>query len=117
MRCSHARIASPSRGRGVTVPRSPSCEWILDGRKRDDLTRWLHDDVIPRMEGRILRFDTRAALEWGALQAELEAEGRRMPWRDSVIAATVRRHAFRLATRNVKDFRHAGIDVVNPFEG
>jgi predicted nucleic acid-binding protein len=91
-------------------------ERLPEGRKREDLTRWLHDDVIPRMEGRILRFDTRTALAWGALQAELEAGGRRMPWRDSVIAATVRRHALVLATRNVRDFRHAGIDVVNPFE-
>jgi predicted nucleic acid-binding protein len=39
-----------------------------------------------------------------------------MPWRDSVIAATARRHALAIATRNVKDYKHAGVDVVNPFD-
>lgn len=85
------------------------------GKKRHELTRWLHDGVIPRMEGRILRFDTRVALEWGNLQASLETSGRSMPWRDSVIAATARRHGLALATRNVKDFRRAGLELVNPF--
>lgn len=37
-------------------------------------------------------------------------------WRDSVIAATARRHALAIATRNVKDYKHAGVDVVNPFD-
>ena len=68
------------------------------------------------MEGRILRFDTRVALVWGQLQAELESAGTPMPWRDSVIAATTRRHDLSLATRNVKDYRRAGIELVNPFD-
>jgi predicted nucleic acid-binding protein len=63
-----------------------------------------------------LRFDTRVAVERGALQAALESRGRRMPWRDSVIAATARRHALAIATRNVKDYKYAGVDVVNPFD-
>jgi predicted nucleic acid-binding protein len=95
-------------------------EWgiqrLAQGKKRRDLTGWLHDTIIPRMEGRILRFDTRVALVWGQLQAELESAGTRMPWRDSVIAATTRRHDLSLATRNVKDFRKAGIELVNPFD-
>ena len=87
---------------------------LPNGKKRRDLTQWLRANVIPRMEGRILRFDTRVALEWGLLQATLEGAGRRMPWRDSVIAATARRHGLALVTRNVKDYRHAELDLVNP---
>lgn len=86
------------------------------GKKRQDLMRWLHDKVIPRMEGRILRFDTRVALEWGVLQAQLDARGQRMPWRDSVVAATARRHDLAVVTRNVKDYKHAALELVNPFE-
>lgn len=89
---------------------------LTPGKKRRDLTAWLHDTIIPRMEGRILRFDTRVALVWGELQAELESAGTPMPWRDSVIAATTRRHDLALATRNVKDYRKAGIELVNPFD-
>ena len=89
---------------------------LASGRKRTELAAWLHDKVIQRFDSRILRFDTRVAIEWGALQASLESRGRRMPWRDSVIAATARRHALAIATRNVKDYKHAGVDVVNPFD-
>jgi predicted nucleic acid-binding protein len=88
---------------------------LPSGKKRRDLASWLRDGVIASMEGRILRFDTRVALEWGALQAQLEAKGRPMPWRDSVIAATARRHALVLATRNAKDYRHATVEVKDPF--
>ena len=89
---------------------------LVNGKKRRELAAWLHDTVIPRMEGRILRFDTRVALEWGELQAKLESLGKPMPWRDSVIAATARRHGLSLVTRNLKDYKNGGIDVVNPFE-
>ena len=91
-------------------------ERLASGKKRRDLVTWLHGSVIPRMEGRILRFDTRVALEWGALQAKLDTRGQRMPWRDSAIAATARRHTLAVATRNVKDYRYAAVDLVNPFE-
>ncbi len=89
---------------------------LAAGKKRSDLAAWLHDKVIPRFDARILRFDTRVAVEWGALQAALESRGRRMPWRDSVIAATARRHALTVVTRNIKDYKHAGVDVINPFD-
>ena len=89
---------------------------LAAGRKRTELAAWLHDKVIPRFDARILRFDTRVAVEWGTLQASLESRGRRMPRRDSAIAATARRHALTIATRNVKDYKHAGVDVVNPFD-
>ena len=90
-------------------------ERLAAGKRRRALTQWLHEQVIPRMEGRILRFDTRVALVWGQLQARLEANGKPMPWRDSVIAATALRHDLAVATRNKRDYEHAGLDVVNPF--
>jgi predicted nucleic acid-binding protein len=90
-------------------------ERLADGKKRRALVQWLHTKVIPRMEGRILRFDTRVALTWGELQARLEARGKVMPWRDSVIAATSLRHGLVVATRNERDYQHAGLDLVNPF--
>jgi predicted nucleic acid-binding protein len=88
---------------------------LANGKKRRDLVQWLHAKVIPRMEGRILRFDTRVALTWGELQARLETSGRLMPWRDSVIAATALRHGLVVATRNERDYKHARLDLLNPF--
>jgi predicted nucleic acid-binding protein len=94
--------------------------WGIDrlaiGKKRRDLDQWLHQRVLPKLEGRILRFDTRVALSWGELQAQLEAKGTPMPWRDSVIAATARRHDLAVATRNHRDYANSDVELVNPFE-
>ena len=38
-----------------------------------------------------------------------------MPLLDSLIAATALRYGFTVATRNVRHFELAGVDVVDPF--
>jgi toxin FitB len=38
-----------------------------------------------------------------------------MPIKDSLIAATALVHDITVATRNVRDFRKAGVKIVNPF--
>jgi toxin FitB len=35
---------------------------------------------------------------------------------DVMIAATARLHGMTVATRNEKDFRHLGVDIINPFK-
>ena len=35
---------------------------------------------------------------------------------DAMIAATARVHGLTVATRNEKDFKHLGVNVVNPFK-
>lgn len=50
--------------------------------------------------------------------AELAADYRALhdtPFEDSIIAATAKVHNLTLATRNVRDFDHTGIAVVNPW--
>lgn len=39
-----------------------------------------------------------------------------MSVKDSLIAATALAHDVAVATRNIADFRHAGVRLVNPFE-
>ena len=68
------------------------------------------------LKGRILAFNTRIALEWGRLVAEMEARGHRMPVVDSQLAATARRHGLTVVTNNLADFRHSGVKVLNPFD-
>ena len=50
--------------------------------------------------------------EWSRLMAgkSIALEG------DAVIAATARVHGFTVATRDEKDFRHLGVEIVNPFK-
>lgn len=39
-----------------------------------------------------------------------------MPRKDRMIAATALSHGMTVATRNLRDFREAGVKVVNPLE-
>jgi hypothetical protein len=49
------------------------------------------------------------------VQADAEKSGRRLPVIDSLIAATARCHGLTIATRNIDDFRHCKIPVLNPW--
>lgn len=66
--------------------------------------------------GRILPFDAHAAVEYAALVAGGEAEGRTASMADAQIAAICRSHAAPIATRNVRDFAFPGVEVINPWE-
>jgi predicted nucleic acid-binding protein len=82
------------------------------GRRRRALIEWF-DDAIRAIH--VLDIDAITAAEWAVLLAELRRKGRAMPVKDSLIAATARQHSLTVATRNVTDYRYAGVKVVNPF--
>lgn len=65
---------------------------------------------------RVLPFDQRAALRFGAVRAAREAVGRPISVMDAMIAAICSVHGAALATRNVRDFDDLDLDLANPFE-
>lgn len=85
------------------------------GRRRDRLSAWLADELPARFEGRILDIDRRVADEWGVVVVHSEGTGIPMGTLDAFLAATARAHTLTLVTRDVGDFRSAGIDVLNPW--
>ncbi|QDV77768.1 type II toxin-antitoxin system VapC family toxin [Botrimarina mediterranea] len=82
------------------------------GRKRTKLVRWFEEGVerFP-----VIDFDGDTASVWAALLAKLRHSGSAMPIKDSLIAASAKRHNLMVATRNVADFQRASVKIVNPF--
>jgi predicted nucleic acid-binding protein len=82
------------------------------GKKRQYLERWFQD-VVGCI--RCLSWDAAVGLRWSLLLVELQASGQTMPVKDSLIAASALHHGLMVATRNVGDFRKAGVKVFNPY--
>jgi len=86
------------------------------GGQRARLARWLSRDVVERFSGRILFVDAEVALTWGRMQAEAERQGRPLSTVDSLIAATGIARDFVVVTRNTKDMRATGAEILDPWE-
>jgi predicted nucleic acid-binding protein len=82
------------------------------GKRRAALDAWFGQRV-ERMV--CLSWDAATALRWAALLAKLRAKGQAMPLKDSMIAASALIHDLTVATRNVPDFKKAGVRLVDPF--
>lgn len=83
--------------------------------RRRKLEKWL-ESLLVRFEDTIVAVDTNVTLSWGEMIAQLDKVGRPMPALDSLIAASARYHQLVLATRNTFDFKHAGIQLFNPWQ-
>jgi predicted nucleic acid-binding protein len=81
------------------------------GRRRSRLERWFEDGV-QRLQ--CIPWEASTGLRWAELLARLRAEGRAMPIKDSLIAATALAHDLAVVTLNRRDFDAAGVMVVDP---
>lgn len=68
-----------------------------------------------RFAGRIFGLTEEAALAYGEIMGEAVLQGRPMAAPDGMIAAIARVNGGRLATRNIKDFEGAGLDLISPW--
>ena len=75
------------------------------------LDLWLRD--LSTVYGdRVLPVDHLVADEWGRIRARA---ARSLPVVDSLLAATARVHGLTLVTRNDKDFRDLGVQLLRPY--
>jgi len=75
------------------------------------LRAWMHGQLMPRFEGRILPVDAAVALRAAALHIPDPR-----PERDAFIAATALVHGMAVVTRKVADFESTGVETVNPWK-
>ncbi len=90
-------------------------EKLPDSKKKNELNRWVKDDLKRRFKNRILNINIKAANKWGEILATAEKNGRPLPAIDSLIAATARVHDLSVVTRNTQDMEGSGVDLINPW--
>ena len=89
---------------------------LADGSRRRSLAQRFDRFVADGFEQRVLDFHRRAALDYGEVMSRRRAMGRPLTALDGQIAAVACVNHLAVATRNVRDFEHCDIDLVNPFE-
>lgn len=79
-----------------------------DPFKAEFLEDWLGQALFSH---RVLPMDAKAFRVWARLKHRLS----RSLLEDAMIAATAEVHGLMVVTRNVRDFRKLGVEVLNPF--
>ena len=80
-------------------------------RRRDRLEQWFQEG-IERIH--CIPWEAATGLRWAELLASLRANGRAMPIKDSLIAATALAHDLAIATLNRREFEAAPITLIDP---
>ena len=85
------------------------------GRRRRLLEERFERYIDVAFPSRVLHFDEAAARVFGEIKAYRRKIGRPLGDFDGQIAAIARVHGYGLATRNLDDFEHCLVDLIDPF--
>ncbi|WP_420438515.1 PIN domain-containing protein [Candidatus Poriferisodalis sp.] len=85
------------------------------GARREAVSAAIDALVREDFAGRILPFDSDAAVAYATLAARRRAAGRPVAQADAQIAAIAAVNAMAVVTRNTADFVDTGVDIVNPW--
>ena len=88
---------------------------LATGKRRNALLRWIETGIKADFAGRILSVDTAVMERWAELQIATQKAGRSLPLIESLLAATALAHGLTLATRNLTDFKSAGVPLLDPW--
>jgi predicted nucleic acid-binding protein len=86
------------------------------GKRRTERIMWAEQMFAEDFPGRILPFEQRAAAHYADILSSRGSWGRRIDTIDAQIAAVARATGMAVVTRNVRDFQHCGIDLINPWD-
>jgi len=89
-------------------------ERLAGGRGKDRL-RAVADEVFAAFSDYVLPFDAAAAVHYARLARHRDEAGLPIAAFDAQIAAICRARGAVLATRNIKDFRETGVEVIDPW--
>ena len=86
------------------------------GRRREALAKLIEGILSEDFAGRILPFDSQAAIAYATVSAARRHAGRPISIADAQIAAVARARGAAIATRNTRDFEGCGVAVINPWD-
>lgn len=89
---------------------------VKEVARRERFESWIEQDLAQQFEGRVLPFDGPTAALWGRLMGDGDCAGRTPAAADAQIAAVAIHHQLTLITRNVKDFEHFDLKMLNPWQ-
>jgi toxin FitB len=72
-------------------------------------------ELRARFPGRVLPVDAEVADRWGLLAADAKKQGKTLSAIDGLLVATAVHHNLTIVSRNVSDFAHARVQVLNPW--
>ena len=88
---------------------------LPEGSRRTQLAE-AADVVFASFPDQVLPFDVAAATAYATVVAERDRIGAPIDGFDAQIAAICRARRALLATRNIKDFRETGVELVDPWQ-
>lgn len=89
---------------------------LPSGRRKEALASTIQTFFFERITTPVLAFSDEDALHYATISAYRRLMGRPIRELDGQIAAITKSRGFAVATRNVRDFEHCGIEVINPWE-
>lgn len=89
---------------------------LPEGARRNELEKTARGIFFEDLADRVLSFDGDAAEIYANIAAKRRSIGRPIRELDAQIASVTLLHGASIATRNVRDFEHLGLDVINPWD-
>ena len=91
-------------------------ECLPDGKRKERLATQIDTFFGSVLKTDVLAFEVQDAAHFASIGAHRRKLGRPISQFDNQIAAIARRRGMTIATRNVRDFEHCGVELVNPWE-
>ncbi|MEE9451971.1 MAG: type II toxin-antitoxin system VapC family toxin [Gammaproteobacteria bacterium] len=88
-------------------------ERLKASKRKIDLVLWLEQELIDWFGENILPIDQAVAERWGYLSATSQQT---LAAIDDLLAATALTNNLRMVTRNTKNFKCDGLEVIDPFQ-
>lgn len=90
-------------------------ERLPEGRRKQGMRNQFERFVSGGFTAHVFSFDEAAALTYSVLLANLQRRGLTIGPLDAMIAAIALENYCAIATRNVSDFAHTGLRIINPW--